>query len=108
MNLEDLEIQSYILYKPDFLPSRSQHMNTVTLEQRIQINGTEKWGIFKASAVLDKSIRKFAFEGMPSTRTEKDLRDTRFSSPQKALDFWKQEIEQDFDNELRIFYNIKK
>jgi hypothetical protein len=107
MKLEDLKVASYILYVPDFLDRLDTLSETITLERRGQREGADKWGIYKSSSVLYKSEKRFGYEGMPSSRTNEHLADTRFNSAQEALDFW-QECQPAHDKELRDRLDMMK
>lgn len=107
MSLENLEIQSYILYKPQFITGLDQHSYTVTLERRPQIEGEDKWGIYKTSSVLSKSSKEFMYESLPSSRTKKELMDSRFANPQEAYNFWKTQIESHYEMELKEAVELK-
>lgn len=106
MLLENLPVQSYILYKPDFLHPLDQNMNTVTLERRSQTAGPDKWGIYKAGSVLYKSEKEFGYESMPSSRTPESLGDTRFSSAEEAYTFWETEVKNKFEEDLQFLKDL--
>lgn len=103
MSLEKLAVQSYIVYKPEFLRPLEQISNTVTLERRGQMEGTDKWALYKAGSVVYKSTKEFDYENMPSSRTSEILSDTRFETAQEALNFWETEMKENFEKELKDF-----
>lgn len=60
------------------------HGDVVTIEYR----GSGRWGVYHGRAnVLYKGTGLFMLEGLPSSRTEKILEATRFDSPEAALQF---------------------
>lgn len=101
MSLENLKIQSYILYEPTFLGGLSANMYQVTLERRPQREGDDKWAIAKPGAVLSKSEKDFVYESQPSSRTAKILKDTRFVSAEEAYKFWVDKIQDKYDLHLK-------
>lgn len=111
MQLSDLEVQSYILYRPDFVHPLDRSTYTVTLERRVQREGADKWGIFQGNSVLHKKEKQFGYEGMPSGRSDKNLKNTRFISAEEGFKFWKEKVEPKFDqdlHELVATFNARK
>lgn len=99
MTLENLQVQSYIVYEPEFVHRFHKITYRVTLERQSQLDGPDRWALYKGGCVLYKSEKEFAYESMPSSRTPEDLNDTRFDSPQEALDFWENEVKNKFEEE---------
>jgi hypothetical protein len=52
----------------------------VTVEKRKQDDGNVLWGIYMGGSCFSKSVKWFIYEPMPSSRTKKYLKDTRFTS----------------------------
>ena len=90
IKLNDLQVQSYILFRPEttILHHSDLSFFTVTLERRSQSDGSSKWGIFKNGNVLSKADYDFIYERFPSQRTDESLKDTRFDTPEEAIEFW--------------------
>ena len=67
---------------------------TVRVEKRAQRNGDILWGVYESErSCFNKSTKKFEFESQPSSRTDEDLADTRFTF-QQAMNIAEQVADQ--------------
>lgn len=80
--LADLKVMSYQLEQ------LGKHGEVdVSLERRIQGDGTELWAILEHGAALSKD-GYWVYEPQPSSRTAAYFERTRFASAEEALQFW--------------------
>lgn len=102
MSLNNLKVQSYIVFEPEIDNVVVKNMYTVTLDMKIQIDKKELWGIYYGNNVLDKTVNNFVYEPMPSSRNKQFLKDCRFKSAQEAYDFWIENVEKNFQEKVDI------
>ena len=89
------------MYEPSFLSGFSANMFQVTLERRPQRESEDKWAIAKPGYVLSKNEKDFVFENQLSSRTQKDLKDTRFVSAEKVYEFWIKKMQDKYELHLK-------
>ena len=63
----------------------------IKIEARDQMDGNRLWVLKMHEWVLGKD-GKFHYEPMPSSRTDKFIKNTRFESPNEAHSFWVENI----------------
>lgn len=59
-----------------------RYIDPVTIQHR----GNDRWAVCCGAGVLSKRAGIFLMEGLPSGRTEEHLDDTRYDSPEEALE----------------------
>lgn len=61
-------------------------LSRITITMRKQIDGSVLWSVGNGREVLSKREKDFVWEPQPSSRTPPFIKDTRFASPEKALE----------------------
>lgn len=56
----------------------------IHIEQRMQVDGNEKWAVKMENWVLGKD-NKYHYEPLPSSRTDDFINNTRFDSKEQAI-----------------------
>ena len=79
-DLEELRQERFITSEY-FIPDETmeKYHSEISLGRRKQNNGEILWGVFACGLVYDKRENEFVYEGLPSSRTEEDLKNTRFT-----------------------------
>jgi hypothetical protein len=101
MSLQNLKVQSYILFEPENTMQKMSY--SVTLQVRSQIDGSDLWAIYSGGNVLDKSANEFTYEPSPSNRDEQFFKDCRFSTAEEAYNFWIEHHEEQYRQKIESY-----